>query len=170
MTANKKSSNTTRRSFIQTLSGGLVAGPSLLNASAEKQLIEKIEGVSTPRLDINIPQAELERIIQSLCDFTDMQTSNYMADYDDEDLEMASLYRDEARSVRTVLDVVRFITSLGQDHLIDYHDTIDYAGQFEIRNPENLGEIIPDYDIQEKLFRDYLNKTYGIDQEEFPLS
>ena len=99
-----------------------------------------------------------------------MQTSNYMADYDDEDLEMASLYRDEARSVRTVLDVVRFITSLGQDHLIDYQDTIDYAGQFEIRYPENLGASIPDYDIQENLFRDYLNKTYGLDQGGVPLS
>ena len=68
MTTNRKTSNTTRRSFIQTLSGGLVAGPCLLKVNHEKKLIEDIGGASTLRLDINIPQEKLERIIQSLCD------------------------------------------------------------------------------------------------------
>ena len=122
----------------------------------------------TPRFDIDIPDEKLDVIVWKLNDLADMQTSNYMADYDDEDLEMASLYRDEAGSVRTVLDVIRFITGLGQDHLIDHYDTIDYAGKFEIKWPENPGELLPDYSIQEKLFREYLNEAYGI--EEFPLN
>lgn len=159
----------TRRSFLRTLSGGLVAAPSLLKANPEKVLSPNT-GRLTLKFDINIPQEKLEGIIWSLSDLADMQTSNHMAEYDDEDMEMTSLYREEARSVRTVLDVVRFITSLGQDHLIDYYDTIDYAEKFKVRHPENPGDLIPDYGNQETYFRKYLNEAYGINPVEFPLN
>ena len=167
MRIREKISNT-RRSFLRTLGVGAVAGPSLLKANSVRILDHNTGRNSTPWSDINIPIEKLDVIKWKLNDLADMQTSNYMADYDDEDLEMASLYRDEAGSVRTVLDVIRFITGLGQDHLIDHYDTIDYAGKFEIKWPENPGELLPDYSIQEKLFREYLNEAYGI--EEFPLN
>ena len=169
MRIREKISNT-RRSFLRTLGVGAVAGPSLLKANSVRILDHNTGRNSTPWFDINIPIEKLDVIKWKLNDLADMQTSNYMADYDDEDLEMASLYRDEAGSVRTVLDVVRFITSLGQDHLIDHYDTIDYADKFEIKWPEKPGEILPDYGIQETHFRKYLNEVYGINPVEFPLN
>ena len=170
MTIKEKISKTTRRSFLQSLGGGVLAGPSLLKANSVRVLHHNAGTKPKHRIDIDIPDEKLDMIVWKLNDLADMQMSNYMADYDDEDLEMASLYRDEARSVRTVLDVVRFITSLGQDHLVDHYDTIDYADKFEIKWPEKPGELLPNYAIQEKLFREYLSKTYGIDTVEFPLN
>lgn len=145
---------------MRILGAGALTGPVILEGKGEGSCSHAKDITDTEVIksyhDMTIPEDQLERTIRGLCDLVEMRTSNCFAVYEKEDLEMCDLDMEEAKSVRTVLDVIRFLCHLGRDHLMDYYYLLDTVGNFGEDN------------LDEDLFRDYLVNTYGIDPTEFP--
>ena len=149
-----------RRSFMSSLSSGILAVPLILNEESDGRLNINSGEFHSEReksyVSIEIPEDQLDQTVQYLCDLVEMRFSNCFAEYEEEDLELGSLDRADAKAVRTLLDVIKFLVNQGQDTLVDHYYVLDIVRKF---NEENLDE---------DLFREYLTETYGIDSSEFP--
>ena len=111
---------------------------------------------------MKIPEDELESTISALRSLVDERTSAPWATYDDDDLSVDNQDHDDAGSVKTVLDVLRWLRDQGsQDVMVEYCSCLDPLGKFDI-------DEVPDDEDPEKEFREYLTKTYDIDPKEFP--
>ena len=111
---------------------------------------------------MKIPEDQLEGVISALCYLVDERTSAPWASYGEDELSMDQQDYEDAQSVRTVLDVVKWLRDQGgRTDLIEYSSCLDPLGKFDV-------EKVPDDKDHEEVFRKYLVETYDIDQKEFP--
>ena len=111
---------------------------------------------------MKIPEQDLESTVSVLRSLVDERTSAPWAEYDDDDLSMDNQDYEDAESVRTVLDVLRWLRDQGsRRELVEYDSCLDPLGNFDI-------EDVPEEEDPEMVFRKYLSQTYSIDPAEFP--
>jgi len=161
MSYNPENSNQSRRWFLKAFGGTALIGRlnvlgADLNQNVPTEIVDK-PGLDRSYHDITIPSDQIERVVNTLSDLVNEPYSGFFDDYEEDDLGLRDFDLEEARSVKTVLDVIRFIQVQGKDHLVDYYDILDTVGNFEEDN------------LDECLFREYLVDTYGINPKEFPV-
>ena len=110
---------------------------------------------------MRIPEEQLESIIDCLRHLVDERTSAPQATYSDDEHAMDDQDIEDAESVKTVLDVLKWLRDHGgRTELNEYSSCLDPLGKFDEVSIPN------DVDL-EAFFRDYLVATYDIDPKEF---
>ena len=113
---------------------------------------------------MKIPEEQLESTIACLRGLIEEREGLWGA-YDDDDDEAYNHDNqdyEDAGSVTTVLDVLRWLRDQGsRTEMVEYDSCLDPLGKFDV-------EKVPDDEDSEKVFREYLTRTYSIDPKEFP--
>lgn len=113
---------------------------------------------------MKIPEEQLESTIDCLRGMISDREGLWGA-YDDDDDEAYNHDNqdyEDAGSVTTVLDVLRWLRDQGsRTEMVEYDFCLDPIGKFDV-------EKVPDDEDAEKAFREYLTRTYSIDPKEFP--
>ena len=156
-----ENSNQSRRWFLKAFGGTVLIGRlnvlgAVLNQNVPTEVVDK-PGLDRSYHDITIPSDQIERVVNTLSDLVNEPYSGFFDNYEEDDLGLRDFDLEEARSVKTVLDVIRFINTQQKSDLVDYSDILDTVGGFD-KHTNN-----------EDLFREYLVGTYGIDTGEFPV-
>lgn len=107
---------------------------------------------------MTIPEDELAQIRRQLTHLIDERSSD-----DDDEIETDEQDLEDIQSLKTVLDVFRFLRDQGgRTCFVEWASCLDPLSKFVVDGKED-----PDAE-DETAFRDYLQRTYGINPREFP--
>ena len=111
---------------------------------------------------MELPADLLESTKTALRHLIDERTSAPWASYSDEEVARDDQDYEYIEKIKTVFDVYQFLRDQGaQTIFVEYASCLDPLGGFKV-----MGKEEPDED-DEKAFRAYLTKTYGIAKKEF---
>lgn len=111
---------------------------------------------------MKIPEEQLESVTNCLQGIVCEREGLWGAYNDDETNNRNDQDYEDADSVTTVLDVLRWLRDQGdRTVMVEYDSCLDPLGKFDV-------EKVPDDEDPEKAFREYLTRAYSIDPEEFP--
>jgi len=114
---------------------------------------------------MTIPEDELAQIRQQLTHLIDERSSARWSSDDDDEMETDEQDLEDIQSLKTVLDVFRFLRDQGsRTCFVEWAPCLDPLSRFVVDGKEE-----PDAE-DETAFRDYLQRTYDINQREFPLA
>lgn len=112
---------------------------------------------------MTIPEDQLAPTRRQLASLIAERSSAPWAAYDDEDLESDNQDLEDILELKTVLDVLRFLRDQGgRTCFVEWASCLDPLSRFVVDGKED-----PDAE-DETAFRDYLQRTYGINPREFP--
>ena len=112
---------------------------------------------------MTIPDEQLDPIRRQLTSLIAERSSAPWASYDDEELESDEQDLEDIRGLKTVLDIFRFLRDQGgRTCFVEWTSCLDPLDGFAADGKDD-----PDAG-DEKAFRAYLQRTYGIDAREFP--
>ena len=112
---------------------------------------------------MTIPEDQIDDVRQQLTWLIDERTSAQWASYSDEEIESDQQDLEDIQNLKTVLDVLRFLRDQGdRTCFVEWASCLDPFSRFVVDGKDD-----PDAE-DETAFRDYLQRTYGINQREFP--
>lgn len=112
---------------------------------------------------MTIPEDQIDDVRQQLTWLIDERTSAQWVSYSDEEIESDQQDVEDIQNLKTVLDVLRFLRDQGdRTCFVEWASCLDPLSRFVVDGKEE-----PDAE-DETAFRDYLQRTYGIHQREFP--
>lgn len=112
---------------------------------------------------MTIPERQIDDVRQQLSWLIEERTSAQWASYDDEEIESDQHDLEDIQSLKTVLDVLRFLRDQGgRTCMVEWASCLDPLGGFVVEGKED-----PEPE-DEKAFRDYMQRTYSISANEFP--
>ena len=116
-----------------------------------------------PSQNMTIPEDQIDDVRQQLTLLIEERTSAQWASYDDEEIESDQQDLEDIQSLKTVLDVFRFLRDQGQRTcMVEWASCLDPLGGFVVEGKEDPG---PE---DEEAFRNYLQRTYSVAACEFP--
>jgi hypothetical protein len=114
---------------------------------------------------MTIPEDQIDDVRQQLTWLIDERTSAQWASYSDEEIESDQQDLEDIQNLKTVLDVLRFLRDQGdRTCFVEWASCLDPLSRFVVDGKDD-----PDAE-DETAFRDYLQRTYDINQREFPLA
>jgi hypothetical protein len=112
---------------------------------------------------MTIPEDELAQIRQQLTHLIDERSSARWSSDDDDEIETDEQDLEDIQSLKTVLDVFRFLRDQGsRTCFVEWASCLDPLSRFVVDGKQD-----PDAE-DETAFRGYLQRTYGINPREFP--
>jgi len=112
---------------------------------------------------MTIPEDQIDDVRQQLTWLIDERTSAQWASYSDEEIESDQQDLEDIQNLKTVLDVLRFLRDQGdRTCFVEWASCLDPLSRFVVDGKDD-----PDAE-DETAFRDYLQRTYGINPREFP--